>query len=190
MQPLRTETAENVPARPPQFGLRTLLAGVAVCSMLLAAGRFLGPAGAVLLAWFVVLAAAHILANAWGTRAARRCAGRKERDVRGDDALPLGVDPIGLAAPHEARQASPSHLSMTARHGGGTIAIVVAGAIAGAAAGCAAFSSITLGNPAWLGMLVGALSSGILGGLGGFLGSGFLRVGMTAAGEAVQSRNS
>ena len=56
------------PSRPWQFGLRTLLLGTAVCGAMLAVISAAGPLWSVVLAWFAILVAAHVAANAWGSK--------------------------------------------------------------------------------------------------------------------------
>src|SRR5687768_11402650 len=52
---------------PPQFGLKTLLVGVAVVSIVLAVANQAGFYAAAILSMFVLLAVAHVAGNAIGT---------------------------------------------------------------------------------------------------------------------------
>src|SRR5688572_153578 len=79
---------DDHPAQPPlpQFGLRSLLLAMSFLSVLFALMTTVVGRWAMILVWLVVLVAAHVWANAWGTRTRRKhppaAAGGDEADRR------------------------------------------------------------------------------------------------------------
>src|SRR5687767_7600124 len=66
----------------PQFSLRSLLLAVGLCSVLLAVMNLVGALWSTALVWFLLLVAAHVFGNAWGTRS--RTAPRPADDRQSD----------------------------------------------------------------------------------------------------------
>lgn len=166
--------------RSPQFSLRALFAVVAVISGIFASAQLIGSVGAVVLAWFLLLAAAHVSANRWGSRVARQA------KIRAAD-VPAASSPQAPA--HAVRQSActpTTRLGARVPLGRSMLVVAVLGAVAGGAAGGMLLSQVNLGNLALLGMLVGTLSSCVVGGFGGFLASTFINVGLRALAEALR----
>ena len=63
-----------LPAKPFQFGLRTLFVGIALLGVLLAIMVHLEPIWSLALVWSLLLVAAHVAGNVWGTRSSARVA--------------------------------------------------------------------------------------------------------------------
>ena len=156
--------------RRPQFSLRTLLVGVAGVAGLLALVNALSPLAAVLAIWFLVLVGAHVAGNSLGVRVGRR-------DLPDDGERPSESVPPTFAPDSRLRHPHPTILGRTTAITSGI----------SAATGCVLGTYYLLRFAEGLnarGLIVGAVSSAILGGLFGYLASSFLTVAGFAIGEA------
>jgi len=175
---------EPVYRPPPQFGLRTMLAFMAGASLLFGISNWFGPGLAVGLAFFVLLALVHVAANKWG--------GRHFDPRLQDSPRPQHNIPPEFASPEAARETLTQMRAETTerigriRLGWLTVLATVLGAVAGGFAGHAmgeACFDLRKAN-ATNGLIVAALSAGVLGGFLGFWCSSFLQIfcAMNAAG--------
>lgn len=172
-----SEHAERRVIEAPRFSLRSLLLGVGLLSALFAVMSALGAVYSVLLVWVVLLVAAHVVGNAWGTRLRE---GRVETNA---DSPGL---PVRTATAAMARSARAPTTRLGGRIGIDRYMVVAtcAGAVSGAVLGTLVFSRI-YGHTAGLSaILFGAFSAAVLGGFLGFLVSSFLGVALQALREA------
>ncbi|QGJ70525.1 Hypothetical protein PBC10988_22220 [Planctomycetales bacterium 10988] len=91
--PPETEQAPSV-SRPFQFRLRTLLGLILVVALILALYRWLGVIPVLLMGWFVLLIAGHVLGNVLGTEGPQLPPGDSPRrkPLSPDGSLPKNVD--------------------------------------------------------------------------------------------------
>ena len=161
--------------RPFQFGLRTALLAVGACGVLFAVMSHVGLVWSTVLAWSGLLVAAHMVANAWGTRAKSR---RRQRHPA-DDELPEETwtqQPIEFAP--------TTQLGDNRRLGMAMFILTGVGALVGLALGTLTLLTIYWDELSYLGILVGGLSAAVIGGFLGFLTSTFLGVSLRAWNEA------
>lgn len=167
-------------ARPFQFGLRSMFAGVAMLSALFAVMGAVGMVWSVILVWFLLLVVAHVTANAWGTRASRRGARSQTIEVPGEGPAPIR-HPGHLTFEGAAR------LRETRRPGWPMFVVTAAGAVAGGTLASTALWLLNLERAGYAGVVVGGISAAAVGGFLGFLASSFLDVAGHAWQEAAQA---
>lgn len=162
--------------RPPQFRLRTLLAGVALLCALLAVAKLLSPAAVLVLIVIVLSIVAHVAGNALGTQL---------RD-RGNRRLNSASSP----SPHQPPTLTQEHFAppskLSSRYSLGLIVVpfIVVGSI-GAAVGGGFWLANTVREKATLAnMSLGVGAFAVIGGILGFLSGTFLKVMITANVEA------
>ncbi|MEX0711406.1 MAG: hypothetical protein WD278_03600 [Pirellulales bacterium] len=175
------DAAPNRPteaARPFQFGLRALFAGVAGLCALFALMDVVGFPWSVVLAWFALLGFAHVAANAWGTKAARRTP-----SDRPDQPGPGRGGP-GSTATERALVQSVIQLRENKRPGRSMVAATVAAALVGGSLGTLLLVASALQRAGIAGVAIGGVSSAVVGGLFGFLASSFVEVAAGAWHEA------
>lgn len=161
-------------AREPfQFGLRTLLVVVAACGLLLAIMDRLGFVAATLVGWMMALIAAHVIANRWGTRAAREASRRLARGQGDGGGSPTGEPPIVVFAPL-------SRLRDRTRLGWTVLLPIGAGAIGGGAWGTMVLAQVNQGKLRLAGLTVVAISCTVIGAFLAFLSSSFLDMSVRA----------
>ncbi len=171
---------ERRPAlRPPQFRLSTLLAGMAILCAVLATFSWIGPIGAFALVLLIFLVMAHISGNALGMQ----LRSNGDRPVDEQD-RPLGAKPrydrltVNPTAPTRLRE----H-----RRLGMILAAAIVLTIALGAGGGAWWTVYASGKPASLPeVILAATAFGVLGGIGGLMGGGFVVVGISAWREALR----
>ena len=171
--------------RPPQFRLSTMLAGVAVVCILLAAMKWVGPLAGFGLLFLALSIVAHVAGNAIGTR------------LRENGSRPLPGE-SGGAIPRSKRYARPAAgdyapaTRLAARHPLGWLIVLTTGlaVLLGALAGGAFLAWFNWERTSLVSISVGALASGALGGFGGFLVSSFLRELLRANAQAAAAAKS
>ena len=161
----------------PQFGLRSLLLMMSALSVLFALMTTVVGRWAIVLAWFVVLAAAHVWANAWGTRTRRNLPPTFDKGDEADRRPRRGAPPDAAFAP-------VTRLGRHSSIGRVMLFTTSAGAVVGAGVGSWLLWEGHPGPVGWVGLIVGGVSSSAVGGLLGFLTSSFLNVALLAIGEA------
>jgi hypothetical protein len=164
--------------RPFQFHLRTLLAMVAMLGVLLAIMGQIGVVWSVVLVWLVLLIAAHVIGNAFGTR------------LKMLEHQPLREAATASLA-HELSGRPPAFAPSTllrrhTRHGLTMFLATAAGAVLGGSLGCLVLALVYVGDIGSLGLGLGTGSGAVLGGLAGFLASTFLGVFSRAFREATR----
>lgn len=169
------ETAEAAD-RPFQFGLRTLLLFVGALAVVSAIITRVGAAWSTALVLGLLLIAAHVSANAWGTRAASRAT---RSPVRLDDGEQRAAADAGppLFAPH-------TQLGERRRLGWPLPLCVAAGGLAGGTLGTAMLAALYFHVGGLAAVVTGGLSAAIVGGFLAFLASAFLGVAARALTEA------
>jgi hypothetical protein len=161
--------------RPPRFSLRALLLCMAALGCLFAIMSAVGLVWSAVILLFLSLVAAHVLGNSFGTRlrdqASREIALKRAAQPREPpDVIRLNVD-------------APRQLTERARLNRVTLVTSAGGALVGAEFGGAGLAAIYPQAP--LGAVVlGVVSSAVLGGFAGFLASSFLSVVRQALAEA------
>ncbi len=159
--------------RPWQFRLRTLLFAVALVSIVLAVLTRLTAAWGWGLLLGASLVAAHVFANAWGTR-------QRQAPSASDPERPASLADRPLAfAPN-------SHLIDSTRVGWLSIVVTVAGAIICGSLGSWALARAYAATDGYAGVVVGGISAGVLGGFVGFLCSTFYDHSRRALRDATQ----
>lgn len=169
--------------RPPQFGLATLLWGVAILCVLLTALTLVGPLGAFALTMLILSVLAHVSGNALGMRL-RDC---------GDQPVDEHDRPLARV-PHYDRGVNmpltPPRLSQHRRLGLVLTAIVALAMSLGAGGG--AWWTIESQNPPPTAqdIFLAAAAFGVLGGIWGLIAGGFVVVGVSAVKEALDGARS
>ncbi len=159
--------------RPPQFTLRALFGLVAVVAVICFIATTVSVLWAVVIGWFLILVVGHVLGN-WLGRTIGRQPTSPEQTAERPEGKPLVFAPTSRLRHH-----------------------VILGRAMFISAGLSAVVGGVLGilfvlnrpqPPSWTGVLVGAVSAAVLGGLFGFLVSSFLSVGLCALHEASGGR--
>jgi len=153
-----------------QFGTRALFGGVTACALLLLVLQRVGLMWSVFIVWFLILAAAHVVANAFGTHHAVR------RTITGISAEPV---------PHsgeDVRCAPATQLRDRRGFGRALLAIIVVSTALGGLFGTAGLLLLTPANMA--GVALGGFSAAILGGFLGFVAGSFVMVATRSFREA------
>ncbi len=164
--------------RPFQFGLRALFFATACFSALFAVMSFIGAVWSAILVWFLLLVLLHVAANAWGSH-------RWRRD--GQDAFEAmeEVPPWRSGPPAEA---PATRLRESTRLGWTMFVVTISGAVLGGALGAGSLACLGSAKVGYVAIVVGGISSAILGGFFGFLTSSFVEVAGQAWREAVSGR--
>ncbi|HEX5445169.1 MAG TPA: hypothetical protein VFW87_15125 [Pirellulales bacterium] len=181
--PETAASADDLPGlpRPFQYRLRTMFAAVAILSMLFAVMDAVGMVWSVVLVWFLLLAVAHVTANAWGSKTSERAVAARTDDTQqtppsleSPRVVPWGDVPWGDAA----------RLRQTTRLGWPMIVLTVAGALAGGALASTALMLLSHPRVGYAGVVVGTLSAATVSGFLAFLTSSFVEVAGRAWQEA------
>src|SRR5438552_1208082 len=153
--------------RPPQFGLKTLLALVAACGGLLALRQWLDPIAIAAIAFLALSIFCHVAGNCLGTRL---------REIGDNRHLPRDDLPATRIAPRPADFAPVTHLSQ--RHSlGWTIVIASSVGIASGAIGGGLWTfAASRGRAGALNIAVGIVAFSVLGGLAAFATVAFAQV--------------
>ena len=151
---------ESAPLEPPRFTTRTLLLGVAVLGMLIAATQAYGGLVPLLLVLLALAVVAHVAGNAIGTRL---------RDHHRTATTPS-------TAPRQLEKedyAPKTNLALRDSLGWPLIISTAAGAAAGGLAGALLFSQLDADKATWQDTLLGAAAFAALGGMALFTAAGF-----------------
>lgn len=181
--------ARPVERRPFQFGLRAMFVGTALVSVLFAIMGVVGPVGSTFLVWFLLLVAAHVSGAVWGTRKALRRIENDEHDRAApgwgstEVATISGLSADGARLPGSCRG---TRLRESTRLGWPMIVTTTIGVVGGGSLG-ATLLWLSLGGADYTGVVLGSLSSAVVGGFLGFLTSSFFAVALNAWREAAGS---
>ncbi len=163
---------------PVQFSLKTLLSLTAAVSVAFAAMGRLSVVWAVALAWFLLLVAGHVAANAMQTRAVDHATPRRRRDAT--DAGSATIDMQQACAP-------TTRLGSQARLGTGLTLVVGLGAIVGCVLGTSLIFVHTRGELGLSAFVLAAISSAGIGAFLSFLAGSCAKVTSKAFREATTS---
>jgi hypothetical protein len=144
--------------RPPQFGLRTLLLGMAACGLLFSLLKWLPP---IAVAGIVMLAATifcHVAGNAIGTQLRDLAA-----PPRSEEASPVRLPPA-----RRVPRVPPTTLGERKSLGWSIVIATAAGALGGALGGSLWTLASSRGDVGPLNIAVGAVAFAVLGGLAAF----------------------
>jgi hypothetical protein len=170
------EIGDDGPA-PVQFSLKSLFVITTLLCAAFAVVARLSLLGAVAMVWMLVLLAAHVSGNAWGSRATAR-ATRSSR---------FGLPPGGEFAAEPLTYAPQTHLGSQASLGLRTAMVVGVGAAVGSVVGLALIWRHNRGGLGPTGMVLGAFSSAVIGAFLTFLASSFLKIFAKAFRQAADS---
>lgn len=163
--------------RPPQFGLRTMLAFVAIVCALLAVSRLVEGYTMLVIVFFLLSIAAHVAGNAIGTRLRDNENRPGGRSTAANDAADAEVLTTAHFAP-------TTKLSRNQALGLTVIVCVGVGVVVGGAVGGWLLAWAVGEKATWANMSLGIGAFGVIGGFLGFLTSSFLKVLITANIEA------
>ena len=164
-----------------QFGTRTLLLGIAACAVLLVVLQHVGPVWGLMILWFLVLAAAHVAANARGSRhLADACAPDRAR-TNADEFSAVSRQPaVALCfAPATGLRDSKGFGRML-------LAVTASSATVGLLCETTALLLLTQANVG--GVVLGGISAAILSGFLGFTTGSFVMVATRSFQEAVHEQ--
>lgn len=151
--------------RPPRFTLRGLLVGFVGLSALFAAAQWIGLFWTTILVWTLLLGAAHVFGNRWGSQSFR------------SSGTPHETPRQRIEAPRVARIDPDSiRLRKSIRGGLGRWLGVATGAAAVGLAGGTTFSIFFWRDATPAGVMVAYLSCGLVGAIAGFAATGLLQV--------------
>jgi hypothetical protein len=153
---------------------------MASVSVLFLVMSWVGPVWSLVLVWLLLLVFAHVFGNAWGTRARQRNDSKSFVEV--DVVEPRQARPAPLAA-----DPSAVRLRHTAVFRPFDFVAIGAAAVLGGGLGGSALWATYWNRAGYSAILVGAVSSAIIGGFLGFLCVTFLRVAVSAAADARHS---
>ena len=159
--------------KPPQFTLRTLLLIVTALGCLLAVMTAIGSLWSLAILLLLALVLAHVLGNAVGTKLRDRSVGREHADPAMTSHRPLPRREL----------LSPKRLTERARPHWITLVFTAGGALAGGYFGGSALAA-SYPDATAAAVVVGFVSSGVLGGFAAFTASSFLWVARAALSEA------
>jgi hypothetical protein len=176
---------------PPQFSLRSLLLAVGGVFLLIAVFDWVGAAWAAPLAFLMILVVGHVLGNVVGTRL-RDAGSTCQRPATASISQTTGNSTANstTAATAGGRVRIPSvrrsHLCDKTPLDRGVWLLVGLGIAAGSLAGGTLLATLQWQDITWIGLLLGAVSAGILGGWLTLLGATFLHAAGRAWREAVE----
>ncbi len=156
--------------RPPRFGLLSLLAGIAVLSVLFAVSHYFGTYGAAIAILFVLCVVAHVVGNALGTKL--RDFGDTPVEADGSPAQRLPV----ARKPTAADFAPLTRLRERYSLGKRIVVITSLGAAAGGLVGYFGVQWLADDQTAWHVFGLGAVACAVLGGIWTFAAASFLQV--------------
>jgi len=153
-----------------RFRLRTLLLAVTLCGAALAVMNAIGPAWSAVLCILCLLATAHVVGNVVGTRLREEAT---EIAARGSDDRPT-------FPPVAARPARAKQLSLHSPLGRWIFLLATLGVVGGGTLG----EMLFFGHASPKAVIVGTISSAVIGGFVVFLAVSFLAVGLSALWQA------
>jgi hypothetical protein len=169
-------------ARPLQFRIRSALAAIVALSVLFAVMHHVGPMWSVVIAWSLLLIAAHVVGNAWG---------KHSKDAHRRAPQPFDQ----LQSANRLREVmlaeQPERLLKNTRPSWLVMALTLVGAVVGGTLGTTTLVAMyfgTVGNEA---IALGGTSAAIIGGFVGFLIATFATImsrAMLEASRPSQSR--
>lgn len=159
--------------KPPQFTLRTLLIAMTALACLLAVMTAIGSWWSMAVLLVLALVSAHVAGNALGTKLRNHSARR--RVVPSSEPARRAVPRRDIASPQRLTQRTRLHWMTLVMSGGGALA----GGYFGGSALAANYPEATTAA-----VMLGVVSSGVLGALAGFTASSFLEVVRQALSEA------
>lgn len=164
-------------SRPWQFGLRTMFLLMASVSVLLMIMGLVGIVWSSVLVWFLLLVSAHVVGNSWGKRERAHAAGRgdSERIEHVDRPAPLEADPAAV------RLRQPAVFYWL------DYAVIGAAAVLGGGLGGSALWAAYSDQSGYSAIVVGAVSSAVIGGFLGFLCVTCARVALWAVSDALRA---
>lgn len=174
----QAEFAARRSLRPPQFGLRALLAMVTVCGVLLALRQWLDPIWIFAIAFFAVSIFCHIVGNAIGTQL-RQIGDVPERSPHDEPLRAVRV------APKPQDFAPATRLSQRQSLGWAIIIASSVGATSGAIGGGFWTFLSSRGPVGPVDIFVGVIAFAVLGGLAAFAVFGFAQVLLGAIWQAL-----
>lgn len=159
-----------------RFKLRTLLLAVAVLSAMLAIAVRVGPVWSLAIGWTLLLVAAHVVGNAFGTKAVENSPSRDE----------LGDSSEGSTSSGPVEFAPATRLHRSTRLGWLTFLLTAVGAIIGGVIGTVGLIAAYAEQGAYVGIALGIVCAAALGGFFGFLGATSLGMTLRAWNEAAK----
>jgi hypothetical protein len=159
--------------KPPQFSLRTLFALVSALGVLLAVFEAIGLLASLGLLLFLILVGLHVIGNALGTTL--RDQSPSPAQVR--DGLLAPIGPLEYRMQLD-RPRTTSRLSEQLHLGWVVAAATLLGAVAGGYTGT--WVLVQIGDQSTRGLILGAISSGVLGAFFGGLSGCFLKTWLSA----------
>jgi hypothetical protein len=164
--------------RPPQFGLKTMLAVVAVCGGLLALRQWLDPIAIAAIAFLALSVFCHVAGNCIGTRL---------REIGDNRDSPRDDAPTARLAPRPQDFAPVTHLSRRRSLGWTIIVASSVGITSGAVGGGLWTFAASRGQVSALNIAVGIVAFAVLGGLAAFATVGFAQVLFGALWQAMRT---
>ena len=179
--PLNATTDESRGAgeQPWQFRVRTTLIVLVVASVLFTILRMVGILWSVIVVWILLLVAAHVIANAWGTRQRSRRASRRA-------VTDIAASQRSIDAEFKEQLAPATRLCKNTNSGWLTLACTVVGIVIGGSSGTLALASLYYYKIDNRAVALGGVSAAVIGGFAGFLLSTFTRIAAHAWHEADQ----
>jgi hypothetical protein len=175
-------------ASPLQFSIRSLLLAMTAVAVLVVVWQRVGAVWGASIVWFLVLVAAHVAANAHGSRQTRRARSELQPD---EGAAPIDGPAKrentgrGLVADASMHSAPITRLGVCHGPAGRVLlCVITASSAVGAVVGTVGFVFLTTAETS--GILLGVVSASILGGFLGFACGSFVLVMSRAFHEAVQ----
>ncbi len=175
-EPLFRTTPVKLSA-PWQFGLRTMFVLMASASLLFLIMGWVGLVWSGVLLWFLLLVTAHVVGNSWGKRGLPHSAQETAETIAAHANLPApqAADP---AAVRLRQQAVFYWLDYT---------VIGAAAVLGGGLGGSALWAAYSSHSGFSAIVVGAVSSAVIGGFLGFLCVTFTRVASGAMSDALRA---
>ena len=155
-----------------------MFAAIALLSVLFTVMGAVGMVWSVVLVWFLLLGVAHVVANAWGTRAGRQV-------VEGKPMAPDGPPRPRSELTIIDRFGDDTRLRQSTRLGWPMMVVTCTGALAGGALASIALLMLSLERVGYAGVVVGTVSAAAVGGFLAFLTSSFVEVAGGAWQQAV-----
>jgi integral membrane sensor domain MASE1 len=177
-------TESHAASRLPQFTLRTMFLAISCCAVLFAICAAIGLMATCGFLLVLTLVSLHIIGNALGTALRDEApSSATSKEHGGSDAPNLGFPALPMTIPADTRQ-SVSRLSQRTPLGWIIFPIMVLGAVIGGWVGRWAlinYSTIT----SLRSILVGTVSSAVLGGIAGFMLGSLFKIWFSAWSQAV-----
>ena len=192
MQTPPAEHAHDAGPAPLQFRLKTLLILMALAAGLFAAlQRVSAPLGAVLI-WSVLLIAAHVMANALGTRSTAHAPtfARRRTAIAENHDDEHHLEQQALESDPQAAVVPTTRLGGNAAHGSAIQHVIVFGAAVGSAVGTTLIWRHNRDGLDWSSFLLAACSSAVIGAFLTFLSSTCFHVTTRAWREAARHASS